>query len=352
MSLFLDIAVQEAIERIQKAYKMTDGKIYLSFSGGKDSTIVAELIKMANLPTDIPFVFADTGIEFNATTNFVKSYDYNNMVVVKPRKPFAKVLKDYGKPAISKLKAEHLKTYQKNQNNPMKFARCRHLITGEAEKGGVKLGVRTQVALSEKHFHFLHPDHEYKIANQCCNYMKKYPFEDFAKENNMNGYITGVRVAEGGIRALKYTKCTNIKKVAGKDMVQSMPIYDWTDSLCDEFVEKYNVQLSDVYTVYGMKRSGCVGCPYSPNIAKELEVAFEYEPLRYKACMTWLKDVYLDQDVELPFDKEYELERIAENEKNDIRRTEMIVKYLPTMNRDIRKKLFDKYEDKGVAVDE
>lgn len=34
MSLFLDIAVQEAIERIQKAYKMTDGKIYLSFSGG------------------------------------------------------------------------------------------------------------------------------------------------------------------------------------------------------------------------------------------------------------------------------------------------------------------------------
>ena len=70
----LELAVEDAIFRIKRDYERTGGKIYLSFSGGKDSTVLAHLIMMADLPTKIPFVFANTGIELDATLRFVKEF--------------------------------------------------------------------------------------------------------------------------------------------------------------------------------------------------------------------------------------------------------------------------------------
>ena len=85
----LEMHISDALMRIRRDYERTDGQIYLSFSGGKDSTVLAELIKMADLPTNIAFVYSDTGIEFDAIKNFVKYYDYPNLVFSKPRKPYA-----------------------------------------------------------------------------------------------------------------------------------------------------------------------------------------------------------------------------------------------------------------------
>ena len=42
---------------------------------------------------------------------------------------------------------------------------------------------------------------------------------------------------------------------------------------------------SRCYTEYGMRRTGCVGCPYSPKITEELEIIQKYEPKLYKAAM-------------------------------------------------------------------
>ena len=252
----LEMMVSQAIGRIKDAYEQAEGKMYLSFSGGKDSTIVAELIKMSNLPVNIPFVFANTGIELDATYNFVKDYNYSNIITLKPRKPFGQVLKEYGKPAISKNKSEWLSTHQNNKNEPLRTVRQRQLILGEVEKGGIKKGFRSKNALSLKHFHFIHPELEYKISNKCCSYMKKKPFEDYTALNDMAGTYTGIRVAEGGARAMAYKSCTITRKVKGKDNILSMPIIDWTDEICDEFIEKYNIKLSDAYTVYGMNRTG------------------------------------------------------------------------------------------------
>lgn len=49
---------------------------------------------------------------------------------------------------------------------------------------------------------------------------------------------------------------------------------------------------SKCYTEYGLKRTGCVGCPYGRDFENELEVVQKYEPKLYKAVCNIFKDSY------------------------------------------------------------
>ena len=78
----LDIKITKAQERIESLYNDTGGKCYLSFSGGKDSTVVLTLIKqceaLLTIPLGaIPAVFNNTGIELGATKELVQQHCYN-----------------------------------------------------------------------------------------------------------------------------------------------------------------------------------------------------------------------------------------------------------------------------------
>lgn len=316
----LEMGIADALHRIKNNFQQTEGQTYLSFSGGRDSTVVAELIKMAGLPEDIPFVFANTGIELDATLRFVKEYDYPNIVMVKPRKPAPLIWKEDGKPILSKTKSDWLDTAHRS-DNLLDSARGRQLISGEAEKAGEKLGRRTKNALAFKHFHLLHPDLEYKVANKCCHYMKKMPFKDFVSQNGMKGTLTGVKVAEGGARAMAYKSCTHVDK---KGYITTMPIFDWSEEMLDEFIEAFNVKLSDCYEVYGMDRTGCMACPFSKYIQRDLQILHEHEPKKYRASMKMLGDVYMDSDVECPWDEAY-MEKLRERRiVNENRRNQML----------------------------
>ena len=325
---YLQMAIDDALFRIRRDYNRSGGKIYLSFSGGKDSTVLAHLIMMANLETHIPFVYSDTGIELDAIKKFVNNFPYDNIIKVKPRKPFAQVLKENGKPAINKIRANHLGVYQNHMDAPFESRTARQMITGIREKDGVQMtGQICKVKLANKHMHFLHPDTEFKISNSCCMYLKKYPFKDFEKEHDMRGSFSGVRSAEGGVRSMQYSSCVNIKHKNGKEFYQSMPIIDWTDEMVDLFIKKYDIEISEAYTVYGCKRTGCSACPFSKNVKQDLKVLWDYEPLKYKAMMKWLKDVYMYQEIECDWDEEYIKEY---NERKPIieqRRQEMMDKF-------------------------
>ena len=112
-----EMNVVKAMHRIETLYNQTDGDCYLGFSGGKDSTIVLALIKMCEelgtIPKgSIPALFANTKIELDATYNFItwcKDNWYSNIVVLEPAVPFGQVIKEYGKPVKSKLRAELLR---------------------------------------------------------------------------------------------------------------------------------------------------------------------------------------------------------------------------------------------------
>lgn len=406
----LELKIEDALFRIRDLYNKTDGKCCLSFSGGKDSTVVAELILMAqeryNLP-QIPFVFADTKVEYDAIYEFVDWFDENKYPITKlnPEKPFGRVLRENGLPFSSKIKSQFLETYQRNSSYEFyrlknsllglpyvadsmliepqeqesnylweKFLKPKniHKSVGELVYGDMAKKINKHTAhgkqythyytlnksllsvikntnkldkkwikaieinraksrerLANKYMHVLHPDHEYKISSRCCHYVKKQPFYDYYKDNNILGYFTGIRLEEGGVRAMQYQTCTSTRVVNGVKMWNKMPIFDWTDDDINEFIKSHNVKISEAYTKYGLDRTGCIGCPFAKDIDNNLKVLYTHEPRKYKAVMNWLKPVYLDLELQLLFDKEYTKELQSRLKTVNKRRYEMMKMFRP-----------------------
>lgn len=316
--------VAKAMHRVEDLYSQTQGQCFLSFSGGKDSTIVLQLIKLCEelgtIPKNaIPAVFCDTKIELGATVEFVKWVQanwYGNVQLIQTEMLFPHVLKTHGKPIISKMKSELIRRYQKNSK--MKSAQ-------------MLFSDYSTTRLANKHMHILHPDFDVKISNACCEQMKKKPFKKYAKEHEILGYMSGERIAEGGARAMNYRQrsgniCTTINK---HGMIIKNPIIDWDDEMCDEFVKRYSVPLSRAYTEYGLSRTGCFCCPFAQDIVGNLENLHKNEPNRYKAALFYLKDVYIAQGVELPFDADYMAEYTEKWKEYDAMRHEMLQTYRP-----------------------
>lgn len=335
----LDAKITRAQERIEALYNDTEGKCYLSFSGGKDSTVILALIKQCEdlltiPPGAIPAVFNDTGIELGATTEFVywvQENWYSNVITIRhdKRDSFDWILKNKGKPIKSKLKSENLGKRQRNPDNPFYLKQLLGDDTGHYKS----------TMISDHDLHLIHPDFDIRIDNKCCQYLKKKPFDKWAKDHDVKGYMVGERAAEGGARQLNMnariraggTACTRTKG----NMIVKLPIVDWTDEDVDQFIKMYNIPLSKAYTLYGAERTGCIGCPFAgQRLTQSLKALFDYEPLRYQAALHWLKDVYIAQDVILPFDLVYEKERVKKwNDCYLEMRMEMLMKYRPGKKR-------------------
>lgn len=96
-SLPLERKIQITQNRIQEWSMHYNGNVYVSFSGGKDSTVLAHLARQV-LP-DVPLVFSNTGLEYSAIQKFAKE---SGATFVYPKMTFDKVISTYGYPLVSK----------------------------------------------------------------------------------------------------------------------------------------------------------------------------------------------------------------------------------------------------------
>lgn len=313
----LKVKIHGAFNKLIKNYHLTDGQTYLAFSGGRDSTVVFFLILLAielgQLPQgSIPCVFADTKIEYDAIYEFVDmiNNEYKCVKRVVPKKSFIEVLKKYGLPSISKMKSELLSTWINQRENDQRESmyRCKCLLHNEfdiTKQDGTRRYVVSKNKIANKHIHFLHDDLEYKVSSKCCDYLKKKPFKDYAKQNNMNGYLSGVRIGEGGARSIAYKTCTSVSQINGRSVYHTMPIWDWADGDIQKFIDYFDIPLSRCYTEYGLDRTGCAGCPYAKDLYANLKVLHDFEPKKYKFWINLLEKVYIDMGIELDFDDDY-----------------------------------------------
>ena len=124
---------------------------------------------------------------------------------------------------------------------------------------------------------------DFPISNKCCYYAKKKPARTFIKETDADLSITGIRKAEGGVRSINYktcfTKCENIGCSTYR------PIFWYLNADKKDYEQQYGIQHSRCYSEYGMRRTGCVGCPYNKHINEELAVIEQYEPKLYTASI-------------------------------------------------------------------
>lgn len=100
-SLPLDAKILMTEQRIREWYDYFDGDVCVSFSGGKDSTVLAHIVH--SMYPDVPLVFADTGLEYPEIREFARRMGAE---FVRPKMIFVDVITRYGYPLISKEVAE------------------------------------------------------------------------------------------------------------------------------------------------------------------------------------------------------------------------------------------------------
>lgn len=110
----LDRKIQVTTARIMEWYEHYNGLVYVAFSGGKDSTVLLDLVR--RIYPDVPAVFCDTGLEFPEIRQFAMSV--NNVVVLRPEMNFKKVIETYGYPIVSNWTENDVLEYIHTYNIP------------------------------------------------------------------------------------------------------------------------------------------------------------------------------------------------------------------------------------------
>ena len=274
-----ELILFDRIEIIKSANKKYDleHNAYISFSGGKDSTILHYLVDMALPDNKIPRVFINTGIEYNYIVEFVNELASKDdrFVILKPTQAIKPMLEKVGYPFKSKEHSNYLSVYQ-HCGLESKTA-DRYLNPSEKKK---KYGWTTFIKYQfTKEFNL-------KISNLCCYKLKKEPIKNWQKQNNRSITLTGMRKDEKGTRA-NIQGCIITDKA--NKIVKFHPLLVVNDDFENWFIEKNNIKLCKLYyEPFNFKRTGCKGCPFALDLQEQLTIMNTYLPNERKQCeMIW-----------------------------------------------------------------
>lgn len=270
-------------------------KVLCSISGGSDSDIVLDMVNKYDIDHIVNYIYFDTGLEFEATKEHIKFLEKKYGIyikVVRSKKPIPLCVKQYGQPFLNKHISEMISRLQRHnfkwEDKPfekliIEYPKCKSALEWWCNKKPMNsLNIAYRKGLKE--FMILNPP-QFKISNKCCKYAKKDILKDEIKDYQLD--INGVRKSEGGVRAVNIKSC-----FSSKDYDTFRPIFWFKDEDKMEYRKLNNISNSKCYSVYGLKRTGCAGCPYAQNLQEELKVMEKYEPKLYNAVINVFKDSY------------------------------------------------------------
>lgn len=149
----------------------------------------------------------------------------------------------------------------------------------------------------------------FRVSAKCCQCCKKNTAHMVQKGYDM--VITGERRDEGGMRSVPRKDNTSLCFTeTNSGQYRLRPLYYVSDKDKAWYKEHYKIRYSDAYELYGMKRTGCCGCPISFRAVEDLELIRPYEPVLVKASWNVFGDSYRYRQKY----NEYKAERVK-NEK-------------------------------------
>lgn len=295
--LNLPLRVKEArsIATIRKFYQETGGNCYISFSGGKDSSLLKHLTDKTGL--DMPLVFCNTGLEYpdlvkhvhyfikpnDKKETFIKYgfktdyYPKSEVYILYPKKNFREVLKQHGVPVVSKEQAAYIRKVRESDNQDT-----------------VDLALSN---IQEKYKYLI--DAPFKISEYCCSVMKKAPFRRFETETGLRAMI-GTLAEESFLRRQQYMKQGSCI-YRDKKRIQAHPLIFWKEQEVLRYIMEEKIVIPEVYGkiknssgyyyTEGVNRTGCMFCLFgiqhegTPN---RIQLMKESHPKIYNYCLNQL----------------------------------------------------------------
>ncbi|MGL5024103.1 MAG: phosphoadenosine phosphosulfate reductase family protein [Cetobacterium sp.] len=243
------------IEDVSKKYSNRINMV--SFSGGKDSTVVSHLVRKALNNQSILHIFGDTTLELPLTYEYVKKFKEEN-----PMTPFFD---------------------ERNEENDF-FEMCKEIGPPS------------------------------RVKSWCCSIFKTGPMGT-TLSNFDEDFLTfyGVRRKESSSRS-KYGKVTKTPKIHGG--LVSSPVIDWLDIDIWLYILTENIEFNYSYR-QGFSRVGCWMCPNNSDISQFLakihvskkdssELKFDYkewEKFLYDFSNKIVNEFYLKNGIELSLEE-------------------------------------------------
>lgn len=265
------------IQSINKQYDL-ENNAYLSFSGGKDSTVLHYLLDLALPGNKIPRLFINTGIEYEYIVDFVKKLEQKDsrIQIVNSNVNIKKMLEIEGYPFKSKEHSLKLGEWQK----------------GSIAKSNIyykEMSGKSRYACPKKLLYQYDRNFKLRLSDKCCYRLKKDIFHKWEKENKKHILMTGMLAEEGGQRA-NLINCIITKK---DKVVKFHPLLVCSTDFENYFIEKYDIELCKLYyPPFNFKRTGCKGCPYSLDLQEQLDIMGKYLPEEKRQCERIWKPVY------------------------------------------------------------
>ena len=241
-SLPLEIKIQKSKLRIREWYEHFEGEVYVSFSGGKDSTVLLDLVR--SMYPDVPAVFVNTGLEYPEIIEFVKTIE--NVTWLNPKIHFKDVIEKYGYPVISKEVSEAVWGAREGYPSMIK-----------------KLTDKQRKFNCTKYKHLLNTN--FKISHKCCDIMKKNPVKLYENQTDKKP-IVGTMAYESQQRQSAWIKsgCNSFET----KRPMSLPISFWLERDIWDYLRVHNIPYSKIYDM-GYKRTGCMFCIFGCHLEKE-----------------------------------------------------------------------------------
>ena len=272
--------IQKSLAKIMEWYSRNEGKVFVSFSGGKDSTVLLHLVRQ--LFPEVPAVFVNTGLEYPEVVEHARSVE--NLIEIRPALNFRKVIDKYGYPVISKDVAMTIDGHRRNALWAIER------MTG-TRRDGSHFKFRDSLY---KRWRFL-LDAPFKMSDKCCYAMKEAPLNTYGNKTKLRPYV-GTLAAESRRRTDSWLK-TGCNSFHGRK-AKSIPLAFWTEQDILRYIHERQIPIAKVYgdivktdkgyKTTGAHRTGCMFCLFGCHLEKQpnrIQRMAETHPKQYEYCL-------------------------------------------------------------------